>query len=1100
VAIYHLSAKVISRADGRSAVAAAAYRAASELHDDRLGRTHDFTNKAGVVHSEILLPEGAPARLSDRATLWNEVEASEKRKDAQLAREIEIALPRELSRAEAIRLARDFVAERFAARGMIADLNVHWSRTADGELQPHAHVMLTMREVGPVGFGPKVREWNRTELLQEWRGRWAELANERLAECGHDLRIDHRSHAEQGIGFEPQNKIGPAGARRQARGEDAERAAEHEGISRRNGERIIEDPSLVLAALTRQQSTFTRRDLARMVDRHTADAEQFAQAMAKVEASPELVQLGRDGRRQERLTTREMLGTEQRMEEAALGLAGRQRHRVALGRRLVVSESGPLGAEQARAYRHVTEARDLAVVVGYAGTGKSTMLGAARKAWEGEGYQVRGAALSGIAAEGLEAGSGITSRTIASLLYQWEQGREELTKRDVLVVDEAGMIGSRQMERLLAHAYTAGAKVVLVGDPEQLQAIEAGAAFRAIAERIGAAEITEVRRQREAWQQEATRELATGRTAEALGRYEAAGMVHAHATLEEAKAALVAGWDAARLATEARLADAARREGPELRQIMLAHRRADVRDLNERARAVRQAAGELGTEFRVQTERGERAFAAGDRVYFLRNERGLGVKNGTLGTVLKIEGSAFGRGSAPGAGSVGQGERLTVRLDDGRQVGFDVKDYAHIDHGYAATVHKSQGVTVDRAHVLASAGMDRHAAYVGLTRHREQVALHWSADELGRREGLTQALGRERLKDTSLDYGLSTGGTAREHEARSESASTARDYAERRGLVPPDGRVPESEIVLRERAEAARQAEATRRTEEVARREAERTEPPRSRRGMFAGLKLSAGPTAGAGVEAEREQQAEAARPAEAARRTEAAHPAERAETARQRGMFAGLKLSAEPIAEAHHAAPAGREQEAVRLRGPVRAYARAWADAERMHRAELPLLPHQTAALARADRALEAQRPGFRQDLDAALTHAPSLGQRAGTALGVRELIEAGQQERAQREKLEERARMAVRAWGRLDAAYQAAGKAYDWPARREAAEQIQRFAKRLVKQPALLEMLRQRGPELGLPERTRLSQALRSRAPEQELAHELGLRQRRPSLGLGR
>ena len=1069
MAIYHLSAKVISRADGRSAVAAAAYRAASELHDDRLGRTHDFTNKAGVVHSEILLPEGAPARLSDRATLWNEVEASEKRKDAQLAREIEIALPRELSRAEAIRLARDFVAERFAARGMIADLNVHWSRTADGELQPHAHVMLTMREVGPVGFGPKVREWNRTELLQEWRGRWAELANERLAECGHDLRIDHRSHAEQGIGFEPQNKIGPAGARRQARGEDAERAAEHEGISRRNGERIIEDPSLVLAALTRQQSTFTRRDLARMVDRHTADAEQFAQAMAKVEASPELVQLGRDGRRQERLTTREMLGTEQRMEEAALGLAGRQRHRVALGRRLVVSESGPLGAEQTRAYQHVTEARDLAVVVGYAGTGKSTMLGAARKAWEGEGYQVRGAALSGIAAEGLEAGSGITSRTIASLLYQWEQGREELTKRDVLVVDEAGMIGSRQMERLLAHAYTAGAKVVLVGDPEQLQAIEAGAAFRAIAERIGAAEITEVRRQREAWQQEATRELATGRTAEALGRYEAAGMVHAHATLEEAKAALIAGWDAARLATEARRADpagpahAAWPGEPEPRQIMLAYRREEVRDLNERARAVRQAAGELGADYRVQTERGERVFAAGDRVYFLRNERGLGVKNGTLGTVLEIG------GSASGPNSPGRGEWLTVRLDDGRQVSFDLKDYAHVDHGYAATVHKSQGVTVDRTHVLASPLMDRHAAYVGLTRHREQVALHWSARELGSREGLVRVLGRERLKDTSLDYAPI--GTGAEREIRAESAvDPLRAYAERRGLVPPDGRVPESEIVLRARAEAARQTEAVRRA-------AERAELPRPRRGMFAGLKLPVRPAAEAGAAPERQRQAEA----------------ERAEPARQ-GVFAGLKL---PAASIERTAPQAVLPEAG-LAGAVRAYARAWADAERMRAAGLPLLPHQAAGLGQADRLVEAARPGFRQDLEAALSRAPSLAQGAGKTAGLGALIEAGQAERSRREKLEARARAAVRAWSRLEGAYEKARETYDWRAQRALAGEIERFAKALVRRPSLLSLLRDRGPELGLAGGGRLSRALHSREPEEELAQELSLRRER-SLGLG-
>jgi ATP-dependent exoDNAse (exonuclease V) alpha subunit len=118
---------------------------------------------------------------------------------------------------------------------------------------------------------------------------------------------------------------------------------------------------------------------------------------------------------------------------------------------------------------------------------------------------------------------------------------------------------------------------------------------------------------------------------------------------------------------------------------MLAYRRDDVRDLNARARAVRREAGELGDDHRVRMERGSRDFAAGDRVYFPRNERGLGVKNGTLGTVTEITGH-----------TLGQGDRLTVRLGDGRAFGFDVKDYAHIDHGYAATVHKSQGVTVDR--------------------------------------------------------------------------------------------------------------------------------------------------------------------------------------------------------------------------------------------------------------------------------------------------------------------------------------------------------------------------------------------------------------------
>ena len=379
--------------------------------------------------------------------------------------------------------------------------------------------------------------------------------------------------------------------------------------------------------------------------------------------------------------------------------------------------------------------------MGYAGTGKSAMLGVAREAWEAQGYQVRGAALSGIAAESLEAGSGIGSRTIASLEHGWAQGRDVLTARDVLVIDEAGMIGSRQMERVLSAADLAGAKVVLVGDAEQLQAIEAGAAFRALTERHGAAEITEIRRQQEGWQREATRELATGRTGAALDRYEAAGMVSAHETREAARGALVDGWDSVR------------RARPEASQVMLAHTRADVAELNQLARGRMRDAGALGADQVVQTERGARSFAPGDRVMFLRNERSMGVKNGSLGTVERIEPHR------------GEGSSLAVRLDgaDRREVRFDLKDYAQIDHGYASTIHKSQGVTVDHGHLLASDGLDRHAAYVGMSRHRETLAVHYGADDFKDRDQLARTLGRERAKDTTLDYGDT--------------------FAERRGLV-----------------------------------------------------------------------------------------------------------------------------------------------------------------------------------------------------------------------------------------------------------------------------------------------------------------------------
>jgi Ti-type conjugative transfer relaxase TraA len=757
VAIYHFSAKVISRANGSSAVASAAYRSACELHDERLGRSQNFSNKTGVVHSEIMAPEGSPERWQDREALWNEVEAGEVRKDAQLAREIEFSIPREMNQAQGVELARDFVQQEFVDRGMVADLNVHWDIGPDGQAKPHAHVMLSMREVKPDGegaFGKKVREWNSTDLLTYWRERWAEHVNERLAELDIDARIDHRTLEAQGIDLEPQHKIGPAGARRLDRGEDAERAVDHREIARRNGEKIIAEPNVALDAITRQQSTFTDHDLARFVHRHTDDADQFAQAMSAVKTSPELVALGKDGAGRERFSTREMLATEQRLERSAEQIAGRGEHRVSPASRDMALAAGEgrglaLAGSQRDALDHITGREDLALVVGYAGTGKSAMLGVAREAWEAQGYQVRGAALSGIAAESLEGGSGISSRTIASLEHGWAQGRDVLTARDVLVIDEAGMIGSRQMERVLSAADAAGAKVVLVGDAEQLQAIEAGAAFRALTERHGAAEITEIRRQREGWQREATRELATGRTGAALDRYEAAGMVRGHETREAARSALVDGWDSVRQAR------------PEASQLMLAHTRADVAKLNQLARARMRDAGALGADQVVQTERGERAFAPGDRVMFLRNERSMGVKNGSLGTVERIE---------PHGGG---GSSLAVRLDgaDRRQVRFDLKDYAQIDHGYASTIHKSQGVTVDHGHLLASDGLDRHAAYVGMSRHRETLAVHYGKDDFKDRDQLTRTLGRERAKDTTLDYG----------EPR-----VAEAFAERRGIVRPE--------------------------------------------------------------------------------------------------------------------------------------------------------------------------------------------------------------------------------------------------------------------------------------------------------------------------
>lgn len=208
MAIYHLCAKVLSRSAGRSSTAAAAYRAGSKIGDARTGQIFDFSRKSGVDFTEILAPANAPDWVFKRSALWNAVEISEKRKDSQVCREVEVSLPVELTFDQQRELVRGFANSQFVNVGMVADIAIHHAKGQN----PHAHILLTMRDIGQDGFGQKNRAWNDKALLEGWRERWQHHVNRALEHAGHGdgVRVDHRTLEAQGLNREPTRHLGPA--------------------------------------------------------------------------------------------------------------------------------------------------------------------------------------------------------------------------------------------------------------------------------------------------------------------------------------------------------------------------------------------------------------------------------------------------------------------------------------------------------------------------------------------------------------------------------------------------------------------------------------------------------------------------------------------------------------------------------------------------------------------------------------------------------------------------------------------------------------------------------------------------------------------------
>jgi conjugative relaxase-like TrwC/TraI family protein len=393
-----------------------------------------------------------------------------------------------------------------------------------------------------------------------------------------------------------------------------------------------------------------------------------------------------------------------------------------------------------------TSGHGVQLVNAHAGTGKTFALDAARAVWQAAGYRVIGATLAAQAAKELTDGAGVESSTISRLLLDLEDPRAPgLGPDTVLIVDEAAMVGTRLLARILDHADRAGAKVVLVGDTAQLPEIDAGGAFRGLAVRLGSVRLDENRRQVHQWEREALELLRAGDAGGAIGRYWQHNRVVVRASAPALRSQLVADWWAAM------------RRPEEQAPVMVAARHAEVTDLNGRARALMAADGRLGTQILTV---GNKEFAVGDRIVTLKNERRrLGVLNGTRGTVTGVD-------LVAGALEVGTDDGRTVRLPRWYLAGSRRRPGDRIDHGYAITGHKAQGMTTERAFVLGSEDLYKEWGYAAMSRGRQENRLYLVVGEnplaeeievLGQARQdpvavIVRALGRSRAKTLALDH------------------------------------------------------------------------------------------------------------------------------------------------------------------------------------------------------------------------------------------------------------------------------------------------------------------------------------------------------------
>jgi len=723
MAIQFARCEYVSRSTGGNACRKASYNQRETIRYDRTGELFSFKDRGGNVHHEILLPTGVDEKFKSSSVLWNEVERCEKRKDSQVQKEFVLALPddKEVTLEDRIELARRFIQKHFVEKGLGAQLDIH--EPHEDEKNWHAHLLVTTRRFSENGLtfesmkardlDPTIRKGFVVEA-DVWGELWRDMQNAYFEEKGYDLRVDP-------ISILTQEHLGPVRMRHHMN-----EAIERSQKLQQANDVLSKEPSHIIEALTRNKAVFSERDINAFLKKHVPLEERSHVFEGVLNHSTLLPLYDREtGQSTLYFTTHEVRAEEEKLIRFADKIA--KKPALVLSPEAIAKglEGRAFSQEQYKAYELCTQSGEtLSLIQGRAGVGKSYVLEAIRIAHKEEGYRVLGLAPTNKVAADLRQSGFEETKTCHNFLFSYKNNRDTLNSNTLVVVDEAAMLGTEVSVELFNVIKTTGAKLVLVGDDRQLSSVERGGTFRTLTKRYESVELNEVRRQTIHWQKAVSEDLSKGDIKNAVRLLQTHDRIDWKETKEEALTSLLKVWEKDSQAH------------PHGTRQILAQRNVEVDALNQGARDILKSQGRLGeVELTCMTTRGKANFAVGDRIQLTKTDQGL--INGNFGFIEEIH---------------AENKTLTVSFDNGEKKTINPQTYDGLRHGYASTVYKAQGATIDHVYVLHSSTTNQATNYVALTRQTKSLSLYASRDQTPNEAHLIRQMSRAEGNGPSLGF------------------------------------------------------------------------------------------------------------------------------------------------------------------------------------------------------------------------------------------------------------------------------------------------------------------------------------------------------------